>query len=152
LLSTPAVSALIRKLNAEGKDCFGGIVLSASHNPAGPDEDFGIKFNGRNGGPSVESVTEEIFKKSKVIESYPLLEGFTSVDTSSIGVHSLSVEGSEHIVTVIDNANFYVEYMQTLFNFEKIKALINRPDFSMCFDGMHGVSGPYAEKIFGEIF
>jgi len=69
LLSTPAVSALIRKLNEQHGQghCFGGIVLSASHNPAGPEEDFGIKFNGSNGGPSFESVTEEIFKQSKVI-------------------------------------------------------------------------------------
>ena len=69
LLSTPAVSAMIRKLNYDhGPDyCFGGIVLSASHNPGGPDEDFGIKFNGKNGGPSLEAVTERIFEKTKVI-------------------------------------------------------------------------------------
>ena len=69
LLSTPAVSAMIRKLNEDNGDnyCFGGIVLSASHNPGGPEEDFGIKFNGKNGGPSLEDVTEEIFNQSKKI-------------------------------------------------------------------------------------
>lgn len=87
LLSTPAVSAMIRKLNEDkGADyCFGGIVLSASHNPGGPDEDFGIKFNGKNGGPSLENVTEEIFEHTKKITQYTLLEGYSPVDTNTIG-------------------------------------------------------------------
>lgn len=127
-------------------------MLSASHNPGGPDEDFGIKFNSRNGGPSVESVTEEIFRKSKEIEAYKVLEGFGGVNTSEIGDHKLTVEGTERVVRVIDNAAFYVDYMKTLFDFEKIRALISRPDFSMCFDAMHGVSGPYAKRIFADIF
>jgi len=78
LMSTPAVSAYIRKLNADnGADyCCGGIILSASHNPAGPDDDFGIKFNSKNGGPSNETITGEIFNQSKVIKQYTLLEGY----------------------------------------------------------------------------
>uniref|UniRef100_A0A7S3CRG0 phosphoglucomutase (alpha-D-glucose-1,6-bisphosphate-dependent) n=1 Tax=Strombidium rassoulzadegani TaxID=1082188 RepID=A0A7S3CRG0_9SPIT len=160
LLSTPAVSALIRKLNEDngGLDsgyCFGGIVLSASHNPGGPNEDFGIKFNGKNGGPALENVTEEIFAQSLKITEYTLLEGYQPVDTSTVGETILPrVEGSlyEHSVNVIDNSEFYVELMKKLFDFGKIKKLINRKDFSMCFDGMHGVAGPYAHKIFGDIF
>lgn len=97
LLSTPAVSAMIRKLNADyGKGyCFGGIVLSASHNPGGPDEDFGIKFNGENGGPSLEAVTELIYEKTKVIKQYTLLEDYYPIDTSKVGDYKLPrVEGS----------------------------------------------------------
>ena len=150
LLSTPAVSAMIRKLNEDkGADyCFGGIVLSASHNPGGPDEDFGIKFNGKNGGPSLENVTEEIFEHTKKITQYTLLEGYSPVDTNTIG--TTNVQGCQ--VHVVDNNEQYVELMKTLFDFDQLKALIARPDFSMCFDGMHGVAGPYATKIFSEIF
>jgi len=96
LLSTPAVSSMIRKLNEDnGPDyCFGGIVLSASHNPGGPTEDFGIKFNGKNGGPSLESVTEEIFAQSKKITQYTMIEGYTHVDTDTIGEYVIpKIEG-----------------------------------------------------------
>lgn len=91
LLSTPAVSSFIRRLNRENGEgyCFGGIVLSASHNPGGPDEDFGIKFNGANGAPSAESVTEEIFEQTKKISSYTLLEGYNEVFTDVIGMYSM---------------------------------------------------------------
>lgn len=124
LLSTPAVSSLIRKLNRDnGPDyCFGGIVLSASHNPGGPTEDFGIKFNGANGAPSTEAVTDEIFNQTQKIESYTFTLN-DKVDTSAIGVHTLPpVEGQEgeHIVEVVDNAAEYVDHMRTLFNFEQI--------------------------------
>lgn len=158
LLSTPAVSALIRKLNAQHGEgyCFGGIVLSASHNPGGPDEDFGIKFNGSNGGPAPESVTESIFAETKVIKQYTMLEGFGHVNTDVIGDYVLpSLKGTSFghsVVSVVDNTANYVELMKQLFDFDQIKALLARPDFSMCFDGMHGVAGPYAKKIFGEIF
>lgn len=158
LLSTPAVSAMIRKLNetyGEGH-CFGGIVLSASHNPGGPDEDFGIKFNGSNGGPAPEGVTNAIFAETKVIEHYTMLDGFGVVNTDIIGDYVLpSLKGTPFghaVVSVVDNTAQYVELMQQLFDFNQIKALLAREDFSMCFDGMHGVSGPYARKIFGEIF
>ena len=86
LLSTPAVSSLIRKLN-EGLPtpyCFGGIVLSASHNPGGPEEDFGIKFNTKNGSPSLEHLTEAIFENTKVIKKYSLLAGYQTVNVDEI--------------------------------------------------------------------
>ena len=121
--------------------------MSASHNPGGPDEDFGIKFNGKNGGPAPEYLTEEIFKHTQNIDHYFLLEGYGYVDTDTIIDYVLpKVDGSpfEHIVSVIDNTAHYVQLMKSLFNFKQIKALISRKDFSMCFDGMHGVSGPYA--------
>ena len=154
LLSTPAVSAMIRKLNEDNGDgyCFGGVVLSASHNPGGPEEDFGIKFNGKNGGPSLEDVTEEIFNQSKKITQYTMIEGYTKVDTDTIGETTIKVGESSHVVSVVSNSDQYVELMKKLFDFDKIKALLARPDFSMCFDGMHGVGGPYGQKIFGEIF
>ena len=152
------MSALIRKLNADHGEgyCFGGIVLSASHNPGGPDEDFGIKFNGSNGGPAPESVTEAIFAETKVIKQYTMLEGLCHVNTDVIGDYVLpALKGTSFghsVVSVVDNTANYVELMKQLFDFDQIKALLARPDFSMCFDGMHGVSGPYAKKIFGEIF
>ena len=153
LLSTPAVSAVIRKLNKDNGEgyCFGGIVLSASHNPGGPEDDFGIKFNGANGGPSVESVTEEIFNQSKKITEYTLLEGYQNIDINTIGETKLTTT-TEHIVSVISNSEIWVELMRTLFNFDQIKALIERPDFSMTVDSMHGVAGPYTQALFGEIF
>lgn len=157
LLSTPAVSLMIRTLNEKhGADyCFGGVVLSASHNPGGPDEDFGIKFNGKNGGPAVESITEAIFEQTKQIKEYLLLEGYGYIDTDVIAEYRLpKIEGSEldHVVSVVDNTAMYTEKMQQLFNFDQIKALLARNDFKMCFDGMHGVAGPYANKILGEMF
>jgi phosphoglucomutase len=157
LLSTPAVSSYIRKLNEVNGEgyCFGGVVLSASHNPGGPEEDFGIKFNTQYGAPSLENLTEEIFTQSKKITQYTLLEGYKKVDTDTIGEYLLpKVEGSdlEHVVSVVDATENYVSQMRGLFDFDKIKKLIDRPDFTMCFDAMHGVSGPYASKIFGEIF
>lgn len=157
LLSTPAVSSFIRRLNSEkgAGYCFGGIVLSASHNPGGPTEDFGIKFNGANGAPSAEGVTDEIFAQTKKIKQYSLLEGYDNIPTDYVDTFALPpIEGlkGEHIVEVVDNAEEYVDHMSQLFDFGAIQRLINRRDFSMCFDGMHGVSGPYAQVIFGEIF
>ena len=148
---------MIRALNeAHGADyCFGGIVLSASHNPGGPEEDFGIKFNGKNGGPSLEAVTEAIFEQSKVIEEYTVLEGYGLIDTNVIAEYKLPrIEGSEqqHIVSVVDNTEGYIAMMKSLFDFDSIKNLLARADFKICFDGMHGVAGPYAIKILGEIF
>jgi phosphoglucomutase len=145
----------LNEVNGEGY-CFGGIVLSASHNPGGPTEDFGIKFNGKNGGPSLESVTEEIFEQSKKITQYTMIEGYTHVDTSTIGEYIIpSISGckdQQNVVSVVDNSDNWVDLMKTLFSFEQIGALLKRKDFSICFDGMHGVAGPYAQKIFADTF
>lgn len=90
--------------------------MSASHNPGGPNEDFGIKFNGANGGPSVESVTEEIFNQSKIISEYLMIEDYEPLDFSAINDYNMG-ECSVHVVS---NVDYYVEYMQSLFDFNQI--------------------------------
>ncbi len=136
LLSTPAASCVIRKYKAEG-----GIILSASHNPGGPDGDFGIKYNGRNGGPAVESVTEDIFAKTKTIQTYKISAG-DDVDLGERGGAALG----DMKVSIIDPVSDYVELMETLFDFEAIKALF-ASGFTLCFDAMHAITGPYAKAI-----
>jgi len=138
LLSTPAVSAMIRNLNElnDPDYCFGGIVLSASHNPGGPTEDFGIKFNGKNGGPSLESVTEEIFNQTKKITQYTMLDGWTKVDTDTIGeYHMPAIAGGldqQHIVSVVDNADNWTELMKKNFSASTKSALYSQEKISAC--------------------
>lgn len=136
ILSTPAVSCVIRKHGA-----LGGIVLSASHNPGGPDGDFGIKYNIANGGPAPESVTEAIYQRTETITEYRISDA-AAVDLNRIGV--TRIEQME--VEVIDSVADYAELMQKLFDFEAIRKLFGG-GFRMCFDGMHAVSGPYAKAI-----
>ncbi len=137
ILSTPAVSCVIRKYQT-----IGGIVLSASHNPGGPDEDFGIKFNGSNGGPASEKVTEAIFATTKSLEHYLSCES-ADVDLDTIG--STQVLNTE--VNVIDPVSDYADLMEELFDFEKMRSLLSNRRFKMCFDAMHAVTGPYAIEI-----
>ena len=138
LLSTPAVSCIIRKYQA-----FGGIVLSASHNPAGPDGDFGIKYNIGNGGPAPEKITDAIYRKSQQIQHYRIAD-CGELDLDKTGEQQL---GSMHI-EIIDPVADYAELMQHLFDFDRIHSLINSGLFSMRFDAMHAVTGPYAVEIF----
>ena len=138
LLSTPAASCVIRKHQA-----FGGIILSASHNPAGPDGDFGIKYNTGNGGPAPEKITEAIYAKSLTLTQYRTLDT-TDIDIDVIGETRLG----DMRIEVIDPVSDYTELMQTLFDFDRIHALINSGLFRLCFDGMHAVTGPYAREIF----
>jgi phosphoglucomutase len=137
LLSTPAASCVIRKHKA-----FGGIILSASHNPAGPDGDFGIKYKHANGGPAPERVTETIFENSRRIRRY------LSIDVPDLDLDRL---GEQHIgamvVEIIDPVSDYAGLMQALFDFDRIHALINSGLFQMRFDAMHAVTGPYAVEI-----
>ncbi len=137
LLSTPAASHIIRKYKTNG-----GIILSASHNPAGPNEDFGIKFNTPNGGPAPEQVTEAIFARTKEIEAYRILDA-DDVDLSVIG----SVSLGDMEVQVIDPVADYADLMEELFDFPAIHQLFNSGLFSMRFDAMHAVTGPYATEI-----
>ncbi|ASY58245.1 alpha-D-glucose phosphate-specific phosphoglucomutase [Sinorhizobium sp. CCBAU 05631] len=136
ILSTPAASNVIRKYKA-----FGGIVLSASHNPGGPTEDFGIKYNVGNGGPAPEKVTDAIFARTKVIDSYRIAD---------VGDVNLDVEGSQQVedmtVTVIDPVADYAELMESLFDFAAIRKLISG-GFRVVFDAMSAVTGPYAKEI-----
>jgi len=136
ILSTPAVSCVIRKHGA-----FGGIILSASHNPGGPDGDFGIKYNITNGGPAPESVTEAIFEHTQAIKRYRISDA-ADIDLEKPG--SSRIEAME--VEVIDPVADYAELMQRLFDFDAIRALF-ASGFRMRFDGMHAVSGPYAKAI-----
>lgn len=136
ILSTPAASHLIRKNRA-----FGGIILSASHNPGGPEEDFGIKYNVGNGGPAPEKLTEAIFARSRVIDRYAIAD-MPDVDLDTLG----AVEAGDMTVEVVDPVLDYAELMETLFDFEAIRALF-RGGFTMAFDAMHAVTGPYAVEI-----
>ncbi|MGB7815933.1 MAG: alpha-D-glucose phosphate-specific phosphoglucomutase [Methylotenera sp.] len=137
ILSTPAASHIIRKYQT-----FGGIILSASHNPAGPDEDFGIKYNSANGGPAPEKITEAIFAKSKTITQYKVAD-LPSININAIGETDLG----GFTVQVINPVADYVDLMAELFDFSAIKALL-KSGFRLKFDGMHAVTGPYAKEIF----
>ena len=136
LLSTPATSAVIRKYAANG-----GLVLSASHNPGGPKGDFGIKFNVSNGGPAPESVTEAIFSRSQLIESYKTLST-DDIDLNTLGTQSLSGMAIE----IIDPVKDYADLLETEFDFDAIRNLISS-DFRFAFDAMHAVTGPYAIEL-----
>jgi phosphoglucomutase len=138
LLSTPAASCVIRKYQA-----FGGIVLSASHNPAGEHGDFGIKYNIGNGGPAPEKITEAVYAESKTISRYRTLDA-ADVDIDKSGLQQLG----DMQIEVIDPVADYAGLMQSLFDFDRIHALINSGLFSMRFDAMHAVTGPYAVEIF----
>ena len=137
ILSTPAASHVIRRYKTQG-----GIILSASHNPGGPDEDFGIKFNTANGGPAPEKVTEAIYHRTLEISSYKTLPA-ADIDLDRLGSQSLG----GMTVEVIDSVRDYVDLMRELFSFEAIHQLFNSGLFRMRFDAMHAVTGPYASEI-----
>ena len=136
ILSTPAASHLIRS-----KKAIGGIILSASHNPGGPDGDFGVKVNGANGGPTPASYTDAVFECTKTLSHYSIVDA-TPVSLEGPGQHSIGAMSVE----VIDGVDDFVALMQQLFNFDEIKALL-RNDFPLAFDAMHAVTGPYATRI-----
>ena len=137
IMSTPAASAIIRQYQA-----YGGIILSASHNPGGPKGDFGIKYNITSGGPAPEKVTEAIFARSKNIDSYKILEA------DDINLDKLTVTRlGEMSVEVIDPVEPYARLMESLFDFDKIRQFVKQ-DFKLCIDSMHAVTGPYAKDLF----
>jgi len=139
ILSTPAASNLIRLRKATG-----GILLTASHNPGGPDNDFGIKYNMSNGGPAPESVTEKIYEITQKLTSYKEVQ-LHPVDLSTIGTqHIGNLE-----VEIIDSVADYVVLLKNIFDFDLIKSFLkSNPEFTVLFDGMHGVTGPYGQRIF----
>ncbi|NOQ77564.1 MAG: alpha-D-glucose phosphate-specific phosphoglucomutase [Methylococcaceae bacterium] len=137
LLSTPAASCIIRKYHA-----FGGIILSASHNPAGPNGDFGIKYNISNGGPAPEGITEAIFANTQTISNYKLIDEAT-ISLDVIGTQSLG----DMTVEIIDPVDDYAELMAELFDFDAIRTLLADESFQMRFDAMHAITGPYAKEI-----
>ena len=136
ILSTPAASHIIRQYQT-----FGGIILSASHNPAGPNEDFGIKYNTANGGPAPEQITEAIFENSKLMQAFKIAE-IPEIDLDSLG--KTTVGG--FTVEVINPVTDYADLMESMFDFAAIKSLL-ASGFSVKFDAMHAVTGPYAKEI-----
>ena len=136
LLSTPAASHLIRLNQTDG-----GIIMSASHNPGGPNEDFGVKFNMANGGPAPEAVTEAMFKRTGEISEYRIWEG-QDIDLSRLGRHSIG----DMVVDVVDPVADYAALMESLFDFDAIRAMF-RSGFRMRMDSMCAVTGPYAVEI-----
>nr|HMS96755.1 alpha-D-glucose phosphate-specific phosphoglucomutase [Tabrizicola sp.] len=136
ILSTPAASHLIRLNKTDG-----GIIMSASHNPGGPHEDFGVKFNMPNGGPAPEAVTEAMFRRTTEITEYHMLEA-QDVDLARIGRHQLG----PMVVDVVDPVTDYAALMETLFDFPAIRAMF-AGGFRMRMDSMCAVTGPYASEI-----
>lgn len=138
ILSTPAVSAVIRKRKANG-----GFIMSASHNPGGPDYDWGIKFNYSSGQPAPESITDKIYGNTLSISEIKVAD-IPDIDLSSLGVTSFG----HFSVEVVDPVADYIELMERVFNFELIRSLLSRSDFRFIFDAMHAVTGAYAKPIF----
>ncbi len=137
LLSTPAASHLIRKRKAAG-----GIILSASHNPGGPDGDFGIKFNGANGGPAPERLGERFYERSRVLRGYRIVDA-PPVNVARIAETRIGAMRIE----VIDPVSDYADLMETLFDFNRLRSMLAGGRFRMRFDAMHAVTGPYAREI-----
>lgn len=137
-VSTPAASLLIRKYKLDG-----GVVLSASHNPGGPDGDFGVKFNIHNGGPAPETFTNQVFEISKQLTRY------LTIDSADIDIDQL---GEQHLdgakVRIVDSVSDYADLMEHLFDFDLLTSMFNAGLFTMAFDAMHAITGPYAREIF----
>ncbi|WP_041527020.1 alpha-D-glucose phosphate-specific phosphoglucomutase [Paracoccus aminophilus] len=136
ILSTPAASHLIRLRGADG-----GIILSASHNPGGIDEDFGMKYNGANGGPAPESLTDKMFARSQELTEYRILEA-QDIELNRLGEQALA----GLVVEVVDPVADYATLMESLFDFDAIRSLI-AGGTRLSFDAMHAVTGPYAREI-----
>jgi phosphoglucomutase len=140
ILSTPAASHLIR-----ARQAFGGILLSASHNPGGPDGDFGVKYNIGNGGPAPEKITDAAYARTREIASYDILAA-PDLDLDRIGAQQLG----DAVVEIVDPVDEYAALMARLFDFERIRALF-ASGFRMRFDAMHAVTGPYARRILEDL-
>jgi len=137
ILSTPAASCVIRKHRA-----LGGIILSASHNPGGPDGDFGVKYNIENGGPAPEKYTDAFYRRSLELTEYRIAEA-PALDLD----HPGEIRLGDMVARIIDPVEDYARLMEELFDFDRIRALFNAGVLQMCFDAMHAVTGPYATAI-----
>ncbi|MEC7249143.1 MAG: alpha-D-glucose phosphate-specific phosphoglucomutase [Cyanobacteriota bacterium] len=140
ILSTPAASNLIRQRQA-----IGGIILSASHNPGGPDGDFGVKVNGANGGPTPSSFTDAVFECTKTLDHYSIAEA-KPLNLEEPGTHQIGAMQVE----IVNGVDDFVALMQQLFDFEQISDLL-KSDFPLAFDAMHAVTGPYAKRVFEDL-
>ncbi|GKY92322.1 hypothetical protein MPSEU_000203300 [Mayamaea pseudoterrestris] len=152
LLSTPAVSAIIRERGPLWQKAFGAFILTASHNPGGPEEDFGIKYNCEHGEPAPEKLTDAIYENTTKIRSYKVCSDLPTIDIADCGLACIKSDDGNHEVNieVIDSTVVHVDLLKSIFDFKTIKKLLDRSDFSMVYDTMHGVNGPYARKVFVE--
>jgi len=150
IASTPALSAIIREKGPVWQKAFGAFLLTASHNPGGPDEDFGIKYNCENGGPAPEKLTNLIYANTQTISTVNMCEAFPDIDISQLGETRVEAKDGSAVVAVevVDGVKPHIDLLKTVFDFDVIKTLLARPDFSMVFDAMHGVTGPYAKALF----
>jgi len=140
LMSTPCVSGVIR-----GKRAYGGIILTASHNPGGPNEDFGIKYNCSNGGPAPESLTNDIYQRTTRIAFYKIAAIVPDISMiDKIGSYTFG----KMKIEVIDATVEYLDLMKSIFDFPALKKFLQRKDFKFIYDAMHGVAGPFAQKVF----
>ena len=142
ILSTPAASHLIRKYQTDG-----GIILSASHNPGGPDKDFGIKFNTANGGPAPEELTERIYQTSRTLRQYRIAER-EALDLSQTG----DIQRGDLTIRILDPVEDYLRLMESLFDFDRITEYLAQAGHQIAFDAMHAVTGPYALALFEQRF
>jgi phosphoglucomutase len=147
LLSTPATSAVIRCRGA-GNEAFGGFICSASHNPGGIDNDFGIKYNCENGGPAPEKMTNSMVDWTAKITEYKICNGVPEINLAVPAVYDL---GEGKVVEVFDCVEDHLALLQKCFDFESIKGLVTKEGFSMTYDCMCGVQGPYAKKILEDV-
>lgn len=147
IMSTPAVSAAIRTYK-DGQ-AEGGVVLTASHNPGGPGEDFGIKYNEGFGQPAGEEFTDELYKKSLELTSFKTVENSVEIDLNAEIGTSFAIT-SKSSVTIIDPYDCYVEVLKNCFDFEALSEFAKKDSFSLLYDGMHGAGGPFAKKVLVE--
>lgn len=144
IMSTPAVSACIRKYKT-----FAGIILTASHNPGGPENDFGIKFNCSNGGPALAALTDKVYTISTQITEYNICENI-ECDIAKLGEHSYQVDDRTFEVKVIDSVQDYLELMKDIFNFEALRNYIKSGAVRITVNSLNGVMGPYVKRILCE--
>lgn len=137
-MATPAMSALIRQ-----RGLYGGLIMSASHNPAGPDEDWGIKFNYSSGEPAPEKITDKIFGFTQSISELAMAD-IPDVDLSTVGISKFG----DFEVEVVDFTKEYFDTLKEVFDFESLKKFVSRSDFKFVFDAMHAITGAYAEPLF----
>jgi phosphoglucomutase len=157
IMSTPAVSAAIRTRTVGDMKAQGGIILTASHNPGGPGEDFGIKYNEEYGQPAGEDFTDELYERSLKIESFKTIKEKDdngalpeTIDLSAPVGTTFQLTPSSS-VTIIDPFTEYVSVLKECFDFDAIQQFVSkRPDFQILFDGMHGAGGPFARRVLME--
>jgi len=150
LMSTPAVSAVIRHVKSE----LGGLILTASHNPGGPDNDWGIKYNAQNGGPAIESITDAIYNQTVNIKEFHRVkanDSFPHLDLSRKEVNALETKfgNNQFTVRVIDSVQIYSDLLFSIFDMNAIQSLLKNPNFKMIYDSMNGITGLYTTQILG---